>query len=184
MPLGSDPAFRAKIGNFALGAVGFAGGAAAAAVPDQEMGKEGPVRLGYDFHQRLFHLHGVMLAGQSHPAAQTAHVGVHDDALGQVEGVAQNHVGGFSAHAREFVEMFHGTRHFTIVVFNQGSGTATDRFGLGAEKSCGADQALQLSCRDLSEVMSRSAAGKEGGSDFIDPLVGALGGENCGDEKL
>jgi hypothetical protein len=96
---GSDPTLGAEGGDFAVGAVRFAGGAAAAAMPDEEMGEEGPDRFGNDFDEGLLHLDGIVLAGEAHPAGESTHMGVHDDALGEVEGVAEDHVGGFSSHA-------------------------------------------------------------------------------------
>ena len=75
-----------------MGAVGLAGGTAAATVPDQEMGKEGPILVGHDFDQGLLHFDGVVLPGQSHAAGETTDMGVHHDAFGQIESVTQNPV--------------------------------------------------------------------------------------------
>ena len=88
-----------------MGAVGFSGGAAAATVPDEEMGKEGPILPGHDFDQGLLHFDGVVLTGQAHPAGKATDMGVDDDAFGEVEGVAEDDVGGFPAHAGELVEI-------------------------------------------------------------------------------
>ena len=170
--------------DFALGAVGLAGGAAAAAVPDEEMGKEGPVLLGDDFDECLLDFDGIVLAGETQPAGEAADMGVDDDALGEVEGIAEDDVGGLSAHAGELVEMFHGPRNFAAVVFDQGGGAAADGFGLGAEESGGADEAFELGGRDFSKMLGRGAALEKGGCDFVDPVIRALGGEDRGDEEL
>ena len=82
-----------------MGAVGFASGTATAAMPDQEMGKEGPILAGNDFDQGLLHFYGVVLTGQAHPAGEPTDMGVHHDAFGQMESVAEDHVGGFSPHS-------------------------------------------------------------------------------------
>ena len=98
-----DPAFWAKIRHFTLGALGFAGGTAAATVPDEEMGKEGPILAGNDFDQGLLHFDGVVLPGQSHAAGEATNMGVHHDAFGQIESVTENHISGLSAHPGQFV---------------------------------------------------------------------------------
>ena len=170
--------------DFALGAVGLAGGAAAAAVPDEEMGKEGPVLLGDDFHECLLHFDGIVLAGETQPAGETTDMGVHHDAFGKVEGIAEDDVGGFPAHAGELVEMFHGPRNLAAVIFDQGGGAAADGFGLGAEESGGADEAFELGGRDFGKMLSCGAALEKGGRDFIDPVIRALGGEDRGNEEL
>lgn len=123
---GIDSPFWTQSRNFAAAAFRFSGGAAATAVPDEEMGKEGPVRLRHDFDQGLFHFHGIVLTGQAHAAGEPPDMGVHDDALSQVEGVAENHVGGLSSHARQLVEVFHGLRDLPAVVLDQGGGTTAD----------------------------------------------------------
>ena len=64
--LGFDAAFEAESCDFALGTVGLSCGAAFAPVPDQKMGKEGPIFLGHQFHQSRFDLNGILLAGESH----------------------------------------------------------------------------------------------------------------------
>ena len=167
-----------------MGAVGFTGGAAAPTVPDEEMGKEGPVVLGNDFYKCFLHLHGVVLAGQAHPAGKPAHMGVDDDALGQIEGITKDHVRCFPADTGKLVEMFHGFWNFTAMVFDQAGGTATDGFGLGAKKPGGADETLQFRIGDFGKVVGRPASGKEGRGNLVDPLIGALGGEDRGDKQL
>ena len=167
-----------------MGAVRFPGGTAAATVPDQQMGKEGPFLLGNDFDQGLLHFHGIRLACEAHAARQTAHMGIDHDSFRQVEGVAENHVGGFASDAGEFVEMFHCFGHLSAVVSDQAGGTAADRFGLGSKKAGGADEPFQLTGRNFGKVSSGAAAGKKGRSDLVDPFVGALGRKDGGDKKL
>lgn len=167
-----------------MGAVGFAGGAAAATVPDQEMGKDGPILPGHDFDQGLLHFYGVVLTGQSHAAGKATDMGVHDDAFGQIESVTENHIRGLSAHPGQFVQVLHGPRNLTAVVFHQSSGTTTDGLGFGAEEAGRADQALEFRGWDFRKVLGRPAADKEGGGDFVDPFVGALGGKDRGHQEL
>ena len=153
-------------------------------MPDEEMGKKGPVLLGDDFNECLLDFDGIVLAGETQPAGETADMGVDDDAFGEVESVTENHISGLSAHAGELVEMFHGPRNLAAVILDQGGGAAADRFGLGAEESGGADEAFELGGRDLSKMLGRGAALEKGGCDFVDPVIRALGREDGGDEEL
>ena len=68
-------------------------------MPDEEMGKEGPIHPGHDFDQGLLDFDGIVLAGETQPAGETADMGVDDNAFGEVEGVAEDDVGGFSPHS-------------------------------------------------------------------------------------
>ena len=179
-----DPAFRAKISNFAMEAVGFSGGTAAATVPDQQVGKQGPLFFGNNFHQGLLDFHGVVLAGETHPAGETAHMGVDHNPLGQVKSVAEDHIGGFASHAGKLMEMFHRPRNFAPVIFDQGGGTAADRSGLGTKKTRGADQILKICSGNFGKVTGGVAAGEKSRGDLVDPLIGALRGKNGGDQEL
>ena len=170
--------------DFALGAVGLAGGAAAAAVPDEEMGEEGPVLFGDDFDQGLLDFDGIVLAGETQPAGETADMGVDHDALGKVEGIAEDYVGGFPAHAGKLVEMFHGLRDLSAVILDQAGGTTADGFGLGAEEAGRANEAFQFGRGDFGKVFGCSAALKKRRGDLVDPFIRALGGEDGGDEEL
>jgi len=180
----SNSALGTKTGNLAVGAVGFAGGTSAASVPNKEVRKKGPVLLRNEFHERLLHFHGIVLAGEAHPAGETAHMGVDHNPLGQVKSIAENHIGGFASHAGKLMEMFHRPRNFAPVIFDQGGGTAADRSGLRAKKTRGADQILKICSGKFGEVTGGVAAGKKCGSDLVDPFIRALGGKNGGDEEL
>ena len=90
----------------------------------------------------MLHFDGIVLAGETQPAGETADMGVDHDALGEVEGVAEDDVGGLSAHAGELVELFHGPRNLAAVILDQGGGAPADGFRLGAEEAGGADEAL------------------------------------------
>ena len=153
-------------------------------MPDQEMGKEGPILAGNDFDQGLLHFYGVVLTGQSHAAGKATDMGVHDDAFGQIESVTENHIRGLSTHSGQLVKLFHRLGHLTAVVLDQSSGTTANRLGLGAEEAGRADQALEFRGGDFRKVLGRPAAGKEGGGDFVDPFVGALGGKDRGHQEL
>ena len=129
-------------------------------------------------------LPGHGLAGETQPAGETADMGVDDDALGEVEGVAEDDIGGLPAHAGELVEMFHGPRNLAAVIFDQGGGAPADGFRLGAEEAGRADEAFELGGGNVGKMLGRGAALEKGGRDFVDPVIRALGGEDGGDEEL
>ena len=126
-------------------------------MPDEEMGEEGPVLLGDDFHECLFDFDGIVLPGQSHPAGKTTDVGIDDDAFGEVEGVAEDDIGGLSAHSGQLVQVLHGLRHLSAVIPDQSRGATADGFGLGAEEAGGADQAFQLGGGNFGKVLRGTA---------------------------
>jgi hypothetical protein len=101
------------------------------------MGKESPVFLGHDFYEGFFHLYRICLAGEAHPAGEPTDVGVDHNALSQIEGIPQNHIGRLSAHARELVQVLHGPGNLSAVILDQGGGTTTNRLGLGTKKTRG-----------------------------------------------
>ena len=65
---------------------------------------------------------------------------------GCIEGMAQNHIGGFSPHARKPGQFLHRGRHFTAEFFHQLPRAFFQRFGLGAKKAKRANELLDL-CR-------------------------------------
>ena len=167
-----------------MNTVRLAGRAATATVPNEEMGKEGPILAGHDFDQGLLYFDGIVLAGEGHSAAEPAHMGIDHDSLGQMKGVAQDNIGRFPAYPGQFVEMLHGSGNLPAVIPGQGRRATADGLGLGTKKSGCADQALQLGSGDFGEVPGGVAAGEQGRGDLVDPLVGALGGQDGGHEEL
>lgn len=140
--------------------------------------------MGDDFHQCLLHFDGVVLPGEAHPAGKPPDMGIDHDSLGQIEGVAQNHIGGFSAHPRKFVEMFHRLRNLAPVILDQGSGTAANRFGFGAVKAGGAYDRFKFSRGNFRKIPGCFASLEKGRGHLVDPRIGALGGKNGRDEEL
>ena len=72
---------------------------------DQAMAQLRPFFRREEFHQVLLHLHGVSLLRQSKSSAESADVGI-DNHAGDVEGIAEHHVGGFAADAGELGKGF------------------------------------------------------------------------------
>ena len=111
-------------------------------------------------------------------------MGVDHDPFGQVEGVAQNHICGFTADSRQPVKSLHGAGNLSPMIGHQGGGAGAQRAGFGSIEPGGVDHPLQLRLGDAGEGGGVRAAGKEGGGDLVHPLIGALGGKDGGDEEL
>ena len=98
--------------------------------------------------------------------------------------IAQNKVGGFSAHPGQGEQLLHGARHLAMELFQQHAGGKDNVLGLGPEKAAGVDVGLHVGRLCLRQGLQGGEAGEEGGGHLIDPLIGALGGEAGGKEQL
>lgn len=64
-------------------------------------------------------------------------------------------------------------------------GHADEVFGLGAVEACAVDDVLEFSRYGVGERSGVGVPPKECGCDFVDPFVGALGGEyGCAEELV
>ncbi len=126
---------------------------------------------------------GIFGARPGEALCQAGNVGI-DDHCRNLEGGAEDDIGGLAADAGEGGQLAQGGRNLAVVVFNQPLGTANEMTGLGMIKAGGADQ-----CFDLGEICRAEGggiriAGKETGGDKIHPYVRTLGGEDGGNEEL
>jgi hypothetical protein len=74
----ADPNPWAERLDLALGAIGAAGDAAAAAVPDEPVTEHGPLVPGHKRHEFLLDFDGVGLASEAQALGEAGHVSVHD----------------------------------------------------------------------------------------------------------
>ena len=167
-----------------MGAVGAGGFAAAAAVEDEPVGKQGPVVLRDEFHEDGLDFFWVGLAGEAEAGGEARDVGVDDDADVLAEGVAEDDVGGFAADAGELDEFVHGLRDVSAMLVDEEPAAGADVFGLGAVEADGAEVVLEGGGIGLGVVARGAVFFEEGGGDFIDLHVGALRGEDGGDEEF
>src|ERR1700688_1392489 len=113
---GSSLRGRAEVGDDAARAQRPAGLADLAAMGDQQVGPEGPVALRHEGHQVALDLLGIAFRGQPQAARQPLHVGVDDHSHVLAEGIAQHHVGGLAADARQAPQLFHGRGHLPAML--------------------------------------------------------------------
>lgn len=167
-----------------MGAIGLAGHAAAAAVPDEEVAPEGPGVLGDDFDEVFFDFDRVFLFGQAEALAQAGDVGVDDDAGLDAVGVAEDDIGGFASDAGEIGEGFEIFGDFAVMLLRDGFGGGNEVLGFIAEKAGGADEVFDVFLLRGGESFGVGVFFKEGGRHHVDADVGALRGEDGGDEEL
>ena len=170
--------------EFAVWTIGVAGHAAAAAVPDEEVAPEGPGVLGDLFDEVFFDFDRVFLLGQTEALAQAGDVGVDDDAGFDAVGVAEDDIGGFASDPGQMGEGFEFAGDFAFVVVDEGLGGGADIFRFVAEEAGGADEVFEVFLARGSHAFGVREFLEEGGGHHVDAHVGALRGEDGGDEEL
>ena len=162
--------------------IGFAREAAAAAVPDQPVAPVRPMLFRHELHQVLLDFFRVGLARNPKSMREPDHVGVDDDSLVFMKGVAENHVRRLPAHARQPVQFFHRVGNAPAVLGNDGAGRAANALRFAPKKTSRANHFFQ-SGRRCFRVIGRTAVLREQGRrDGVHSLVGALSGQNRGDQ--
>ena len=170
--------------EFAVWTIGVAGHAAAAAVPDEEVAPEGPGVLRDLFDEVFFDFDRVFLLGQTEALAQAGDVGVDDDAGFDAVGVAEDDIGGFASDAGEVSEVVEILRNFTVMFPHEGFRGGDEILGFVAEETGGADEVFDVFLFGGSECFGVRVFFEKGGRHHVDAHVGALRGEDGGDEKL
>jgi len=175
---------RTQSPEFALGTIGAAGGAAAPAMPDEQVGEINPVRPGHNPHQGSLDFLGRPLPGEAEPVAEPGDMGVYDNALGLPVGDTQHDVGGLAADAIELNQVGEPVGNATGVLFGDDPAGVADGAGFVAEETGGANELFEFGRGDNGEIGGGPVAGEQGGGDLVDADIGALGAEDGGDEKL
>jgi len=170
--------------KFAIWAIGFARGATAPAVPDEKVAPKRPVILRDDFHQVFFDFDRVGVFGQTEALAQAGHVGVDHDAGFDAVGVAEDDVGGFASDAGQMGERFEVSGDFAVMEPDQSLGGGDEVFRFVAEETGGADEVFDVLLLRGGEGLGVRVFPEERGCHQIDAHVGALRGEDGGDEEL
>ena len=170
--------------EFAVGTIGVAGHAAAPAVPDEEVAPEGPGVLGDLFDEVFFDFDRVFLLGQAEALAEAGDVGVDNDAGFDAVSVAEDDIGGFASDTREMGEGFESAGDFAFVVVDEGLGGGADVFRFVAEEAGGADEVFEVFLLGGGHAFGIGVFLEEGGGHQVDAHVGALRGEDGGDEEL
>ncbi len=140
--------------------------------------------LGNQGDQVLLDFDRIALFGEPKAQAQAGHVGVDDDSDVDVEGVAQDHVGGLAADSGQGGELVHRLWDLAGVVIEKGLGHGADGFALAAKEARGVDIALQLGRIGRGIILGGAILLEEIFGHDIDTKIGALGREDRGDQQL
>ncbi len=140
--------------------------------------------MGDSLDEVLFDFDRVGVLGQSEAFAQAGDVGVDDDTGFNAEGVAENNIGCFASDPGEVGERFQVAGDFTVMVLDQGLGGGDEVFRFVAEETGGADEFFDVFLFGGGEMSGVRVFFEEGGGHHVDAHVGALRGEDGGDEEL
>lgn len=177
-----DAEFAADGVAVALHAAGLAG---AAPVEDEEVREEAPGIPWEELHEALLDFGDAGVRGREGEAAcEALDVGVDNNAVVDVEAVAEDDVGGLAGDAAEGEELLHGARNLAAeAIADRGHGFV-DGAGLVAEEADRFDVGLDLLGRSGGVRGGRGESGEERGRDLVHADIGRLGREDRGDEKL
>jgi hypothetical protein len=165
-------------------AVRLAGFAHAATVKDKKVREEGSLSFGHNLQKVALYLFGIAVFRQAETARYSSDVGVHDNALVYIEGVAEYYVGGLASHAGEGYELGHGAGNLCPVFLDEDAGHALYGAGLVAEETYGPYLLFQEIQVRLRIVMCGRALLEEPLRDPVDPNIRGLSGEYRRHQKL
>ncbi len=153
-------------------------------MPDEPVTEKCPLLSGHQRHQFLLDLYGVRLLCEAKPICQSRYMGVHDDADVDVKSIAENDIGRLAAHPSERDEFVHRIRDFATVLFHQRAATRLDVLRLVAKEAGGFDGLFEFCEIGGRKILRAAIALEQFSCDEVDAIVGALGGEDRGDEQL
>ena len=137
-----------------------------------------------ELHEILLHLHGIAVGREAEAQAKASHVGIDDDALVDVEGIAKDDVGGLASGSGNCGEFLHGGGDFASVAFHERRAHTAERLGFIPIESGGADDFLEFLLWDSCVVGGGLAALEEHLRHHVHPDIRALRGEDRGDEEF
>ena len=130
------------------------------------------------------HFFRFLALGQSQKIGDADAVGVADHGAGNGVQVAQQQVGGFAAHAGQPQQLVHGAGHLPAVFVAQHPAGQHNVPGLVLEEAAGVDVLLHLGDISLGKIVQSGETRKQGRGHLVNPLIGALGRQAHGNEKL
>lgn len=111
-------------------------------------------------------------------------MGINDDAFSLVEANSKDDVSGFASCAGDGDELGQGLGDLATEIRNEFARSSLERLGLVVKETGSADERFKLRQGCLGHGRRSGEAAEELGGDHVHAHVGALGGENSGDEKL
>jgi len=174
----------AKLLQVAVVAFGFSRVANLAAVMDDLVGEVDPAVLRDDFHQFLLDLWSGFAFGQAETSGYAEDVCVDDYSFGLFEGDAQDDVGGFASRAWDRDQFGERLGNLAMEVGKDFVSGAVDGFGLVVEEAGGADESFELRQGCFGHGRRSREALEEFRCDHVDADIGALCGEDGGDQQF
>jgi hypothetical protein len=174
----------ADVAEFAIRAIRLAGGATAASVENEPVAEKGPGVAGDELDEILLDADGVGEFREAEALGETADMRIDDDAFIFIEGVSEDNIRGFASSSGECGEGFKGGWHFAAMLGNEGGTHGAEVFRFVAIETGGADEGLEVLLRNGGVIGCGAATLEEVLGDEVDALVGALRGEDGGDEEL
>jgi len=174
----------AELLEVAAVAFGLAGVADLAAVVDELMGEGDPAVLRNHLHQFLLDFLGRVAFGEAEAVGDAEDMGVDHDAFSFAEADTEDDVGGFAGGAGDGDELGEGLGDLTVEIGDDFAGSALDGFCLVVVEAGGADEGFELGEGGFGHRGGSGEALEERRGDHVDADVGALGGEDGGDEQF
>ena len=122
--------------------------------------------------------------GESQPKGEAFDVGIDDDPGGDVERGTDHDVRRFPADPRQLGQGVKIGGNFAAVILDKGLRHAEQILGLGAKEAGRADDRLKFARLNFGKGLGIGTSREKRGSDHIYALIGALRGEDGGDEEL
>src|SRR5512139_1371130 len=179
----ADPLAGAGGREAASGAPGLARDADLPAVPAEPRRELPPLPPRDRLRQVLLDLPGVLRPRQAEPEGDPCDVGVHGEG-GNPEARPEKDRGGLPSHAGQRGKFLHRFRHAPAVAGDDRGGKSPDRLRLVPEEAGGAHGLLHLLLRSLRERGGPGVRAEQPGRHAVHPLVGALSGEDGGDQQF
>jgi hypothetical protein len=121
-------AIRTQRENDAMLAIGFAGIAPAAAVPDEPMAEHGPEFSGHKQLQVHFNLLRFHFVRESEPLRQPHHVRIYDNPFVNTVGIPKDDIGRLAPNTWQLDQFLHRARDLAAVLLNELPATVLDAF--------------------------------------------------------
>lgn len=165
-------------------AFGLAGFAHLAAVVDELVREIDPAALRDDPHQFLLDFLGRIAFGQPKSVGDAEDMRIHHHAFGLLEADAKDDVGCLARRAGNGNQFGEGLRNLTAEVFNDFAGCALYGFGLVVKKASSPNESLEFRQGRFGHGRRGREAAEQLRRHHVDAHIGALSGENRGDEQF
>ena len=154
-----------------------------AAVKDHAVAQQRPLSAFDEVPHRMLHLDRIGFCGPPPATYQPAKMGINGDTR-DAEGVAQNHIGGFSPDPGQGHQLGQRAGNVTTEPSDKFTPEADQRIGFVSIKPGRPDEFLKFGAVCLRVVASGAVLREQCRGGQVDPLIGALGRQDRRDRQL